>query len=64
VQVPKGLQSWMFGGRVATGLGIGCARTNAVSVRNPKTRLRFAGGPRCGPRTKLAKTSPERGPAR
>jgi hypothetical protein len=64
VQLPKGLRSWMFGGKVATGLGIGCGRTNAASVRNPQARLRFAGGPRCGPHTKLAKTSPERGPAR
>jgi hypothetical protein len=63
VQVPKGLQSWMFG-RVCHGSGIGCGGTNTVSVRNPQTRLRFAGGPRCGPRTKLAMTSPERGPAR
>jgi hypothetical protein len=53
VQARKELQSWMFGERVATGLRLGCRRTNAVAVRNLQTRLRFAGRPRCWQRTKF-----------
>ncbi len=63
MQMPKGLQSWTFGGRVATGLGIGCSRTNAVTVRNIRLGYGLPAG-RARAAHKVGETSPERGSVR